>query len=498
MLFCAWLCVVLTVGCGPGDSISSKFKLLVRLLCALVIGVLLVILFIQPASPQTQNPIKSLVLERQARHFLSLIRENSSLSEDLQINNYVSDLAKEIAKNARMDSDPLHYFVVNDSSINAFAGPGATFFINTGIIELAETEGELASVITHELAHYKQKHLSRLFSDYQATQLPTLVAILAGIVVGGDTGIAAIAGAQAAQAEAMIDYTLVYEREADAVGLQILTASGYSPIHARNFMLALEQAIREQGVVQSNIHNTHPVTPERIASFEARVNRYKQTVDKPAPPDFHFVKARSRVLFNWEPTRTSKFFEDNLPVGSEIEQFATRYGLALSLARDSQIDSARKELDSLRVAEPDNLWFMLAAAEIELNENNPNSAIELLADSALSENADSAVVEFYTLALIRSGNIEEANRYIKKHLSLNSEQIKYYKLHGETATKSGEVLNGYLSESEYHFRLGELKLAFQQLKIAEQHGDDFYSTEIIREKKRVIEEEIAWRGKHNY
>ena len=56
-----------------------------------------------------------------------------------------------------MDSDPLHYFVINDSSINAFAGPGATFFINTGIIELAETEGELASVITHELAHYKQK-----------------------------------------------------------------------------------------------------------------------------------------------------------------------------------------------------------------------------------------------------------------------------------------------------------------------------------------------------
>ena len=144
------------------------------------------------ASAQTQNPIKSLILERQARHFLSLIRDNSSLSEDLQINNYVSDLAKEIAKIARMDSDPLHYFVVNDSSINAFAGPGATFFINTGIIELAETEGELASVITHELAHYKQKHLSRLFSDYKATQLPTLVAILAGIVVGGDTGIAAI------------------------------------------------------------------------------------------------------------------------------------------------------------------------------------------------------------------------------------------------------------------------------------------------------------------
>ena len=187
-----------------------------------------------------------------------------------------------------------------------------------------------------------------------------------------------------------------------------------------------------------------------------------------------------------------------MSVGSEVKQIATRYGLALSLARDSQIDSARNELNNLRAIEPDNLWFMLAAAEIELNDNNPNSARELLADSALSGNADSAVVEFYTLALIRSGNLEEANRYIKKHINLNSEQIKYYKLHGETATKSGEVLNGYISESEYHFRLGELKLALQQLKIAEQHGDDFYSTEVIREKKRVIEEEIAWRGKHNY
>ena len=498
MLFRAWPCAVLTVGCGPGGLIKSRINLLERLWCALCFGVLFVILSSQPASTQAQNPIKSLVLERQARYFLSLIREKSSLSEDLQINNYVSNLAKELAKNARMDSDPLNYFVVNDSSINAFAGPGATFFINTGIIELAETEGELASVIAHELAHHKQKHLSRLFSDYKATQLPALIAILAGIVVGGETGMAAIAGAQAARLEALIDYTLAYEREADAVGLQILTASSYSPIHARSFMLELEQAIREQGVVQSNIHNTHPVTPERVASFEARVNRYKQTVDKPPSPDFHFVKARSRVLFNWEPTKTRNFFENNFSAGSEIEQIATRYGLALSLARDSQIDSAREELNNLRVIEPDNLWFMLAAAEIELHDNNPDSARELLVDSALSENADSTVVEFYTLALIRSGNRQEANRYIRKHLNLNSEQIKYYKLHGEAATKSGELVNGYISESEYHYRLGELKLALQQLKIAQQHGDDFYSTEVIREKKRVIEEEIAWRDELNY
>ncbi len=448
---------------------------------------------VEQTEAQSKNLFKSKQLERESRHFLHLIRESVDLSKDTQINTYVFDLAKKLAKNASMDSDPLSYHVAVDPSINAFAGPGATFFINTGIIEAAGNEGQLASVIAHELAHHKQNHLSRLTENYQSTLLPSVLLILAGIAAGGEEGIAVAAGAQAAQVESMIDYTLSYEREADAVGLQILTASGYSPLDARDFMIALEQEIREQGGIQSNIHNTHPITPERIANFEARVKQYKDIPKPQISEDFHFIRARVRVLFHWEPDKTYKFFKEKLTAGSDTEQAAAQYGYVLSLAKDGDVESARNHLHAFRSRLPDNIWFLTAAAEIELNAHEFETAKSLLSETALGAEPGIAVVELYTRSLIRTDNLQEANRYIRKHIQRYPDSLQLYLLQSEAALKSDDLLTGYLAKVEHLFRLGDLKSAMGALKSAEKRVNDFYSREIIKEKIRMIGREISWR-----
>ncbi|MDE0309658.1 MAG: M48 family metalloprotease [Acidiferrobacterales bacterium] len=438
---------------------------------------------------------KSKRLERESRYFLNLVRKSVDLSDDTQINTYVYDLARKLASNSNMDSDPLSYHVAVDSAINAFAGPGATFFINTGIIEAAGNEGQLASVIAHELAHHKQDHLLRLSEDHQATFLPSVLLILAGIAAGGDEGIAVAAGAQAARVESIIDHTLSYEREADAVGLQILTASGYSPLDARDFMLVMEKEIREQGAIQSNIHNTHPITPERIASFEARVKKYKNIPEPQMSEDFHFVRNRVKVLFEWEPNKTYRYFESRLTAGSEIEQVAAQYGYALSLAKDGQVEAARNILSSLRSRLPNNVWLLKAEAEIMLDSHEFESARLLLEETALGPEPDSAVVELYTRALLRSDDSHGANRYIRKHIQRFPDNLQLYKLQAEVAQKAGELLTGYLARAEYLFRLGSLSEAMSTLKTAQTTADDFYSREVIKEKINIIGKEISWREK---
>ena len=448
---------------------------------------------VEQALAQSQNLFKSKQLEQQSRQFLHLIRKSVTLSTDTQINSYVSNLAKKLARNANMDSEPLSYYVAVDSSINAFAGPGATFFINTGIIEAAETEGQLASVIAHELAHHKQDHLSRLMQDYKSSVLPSALLILAGIAAGGDEGFAAAAGAHAAQVEAMIDYTLVYEREADAVGLQILTASNYSPIDARDFMITLERKIREQGVFQTDIHNTHPITPERIASFDARVKQYKNIAEPTVSDDIHFIRARTRVLYNWEPNKTFRYFKEQLSDNTDAEQLAIRYGYALSLSKDGDMNTARMNLDVLRELRPNNLWFLTAATEVELAANEFTAAKQLLEEAALAEEPEAVVVELYTRALIRTGDLHNANRYIRKHIARFPDNLQLYKLQAETALKVDDILTGYLAEVEYLYRLGDLEPALGALRVAEQKLNDFYSNEVIKEKKRLIAKEINWR-----
>ncbi len=442
----------------------------------------------------SQDTVRTKLLERQARHFLHLVQRDVQLAEDAEIVEYVLNLANHLAQHANMDSDPLRYFVVVDSGINAFAGPGATFFINSGLIEKAHTEGELASVVAHELAHFKQDHLNRLTQNYTASRVPLLISILAGIAVGGDAGLATVVGAQAAAVESMIEHTLSYEREADAVGLQILTASGYSPEHAANLMLRLENFIREQGVIQSNIHNTHPITPERIAAIKQRISNYPNIEDRHSNADFYFAQAKTRVLYSFAPGQTYKFFEQRLAEGTVEFRLAMRYGLALSLAKDGKTDQARTLLENLAAAHPKNPWIVLAQADLELDSHNPQAGAAALADLAQSDHPGNAVIEKYALALAYGGDSEEATRYIRKWMALRPQQITLLSAYARIAAESGQFVDGSIAAAERAYQTGNLQRAHKLLKGAQAKSVSFYSSELIREKLRIIEDELAWRS----
>ncbi len=447
----------------------------------------------QIAQAQATNPVATKNLQRQARQFLSIVRSTRQISDDLQINHYVVQLAKKLFIGADLSTESLHYYVIDDPVVNAFAGPGATFFLNSGLIELARNEAELVAVMAHEIAHFTQDHLDRLLRAYKATQTPSILAVLAGILIGGDAGIAAIVGSQAARTESLIDNTLRYEREADNVAVRIMVASDYDPRYAKDFMLALEREIRERGIVQTNIHNTHPVTPERIASIDARLRQFNNRSFPQLSPEYLYFKARNRVSFHWQSNKTYQLFESRLTTSSGHEQLANRYGYALALAKDGNSVEARNQLTELLALEPDNLWFILALAQLEIDENNPNASMALLKPWAEKELPHPAVIELFVNAMLLTGNAEQAHRYLRKHLASNREHIQLLKLNVKTATQSGAIGDAYLADADYHFLIGDLKIALNQLKHAELNSDDFYTVAIAREKMKRISEELAWR-----
>ncbi|MXW47618.1 MAG: hypothetical protein F4Z97_03060 [Gammaproteobacteria bacterium] len=179
--------------------------------------------------------------------------------------------------------------------------------------------------------------------------------------------------------------------------------------------------------------------------------------------------------------------------GTEDEQAANRYGYALSLAKDGNLAKARKELADLALLQPENLWILLAQAEMSLNDN-PHMTISMLEPLATQEHPHPAVIEIYTKAMLESGQVEQANRYLRKHLLTNVEHIQLLKLHAKTAAESGSVGEAYLADADYHFKIGDLKIALSQLKYAEQNSSDFYTVSIAREKIRVVSNELRWRA----
>ncbi len=136
------------------------------------------------------------------RAWLSMLRNQVDAISDPQLKDFVESSVYRLAETSDLQDHRLAFILIRDAQINAFAAPGGVIGVNGGLLLNAQTEGEYAAVLAHELGHLIQRHFARGIEAQQRMQLPVMAAMLAGIVAAaagaGDAGIAAIAGTQAA------------------------------------------------------------------------------------------------------------------------------------------------------------------------------------------------------------------------------------------------------------------------------------------------------------
>ena len=133
--------------------------------------------------------------------------------------------------------------VVNLREINAFALPGGPMFLHRGMIQAAQTEGEIAGVMAHEIAHVVLRHGTAQATKGQKFQLGALAGQVLGAVIGGRTGAVVSQGSQIGLGTYFLKYGREYEREADLLGAQMMARAGYDPRE----MARMFQTIEKQG-----------------------------------------------------------------------------------------------------------------------------------------------------------------------------------------------------------------------------------------------------------
>lgn len=150
------------------------------------------------------------------------------LLNDAQVDAYVNALGRRMAAKAPGEKYPYQFKVVNDRGINAFALPGGYIYINRGVIEAADNEAQLASVISHEISHVALRHGTNQASKAYAAQVP--LAILGGALGSNSVGaVLAQLGAGFAANSVLLKYSRDAERQADILGAQILYDNGLDP-----------------------------------------------------------------------------------------------------------------------------------------------------------------------------------------------------------------------------------------------------------------------------
>ncbi|HET9526837.1 MAG TPA: M48 family metalloprotease [Pyrinomonadaceae bacterium] len=244
----------------------------------LIAWIALVAIALMPLSAIAQTQIKyhsnkysiqdDVKLGRQAAQE---VEQQYPLMRDEDVQSYVERVGRRLVSSipSQYQHPEFQYSfrVVNARDINAFALPGGPMFVNRGMIEAARTEGEMAGVMAHEIAHVALRHGTAQATKGQKYGLLAGIAGIAGTILTGNQGIGQLA--QAPFAVYLLKFSREYETEADVLGAQIMARSGYDPRDLANMFRTIEQ---QGGGGGGGFLSDHPSPKDRYA----RINREAQ------------------------------------------------------------------------------------------------------------------------------------------------------------------------------------------------------------------------------
>lgn len=158
--------------------------------------------------------------------------------------------------------------LIENPEVNAWCMPGGKVAIYTGILPLTGTEGGLATVMGHEIAHAIEEHSVAQVSNQMALQLGAQV-LGAASQISNNQGVAVINQVYGIGAPVgMLSFSRKDELAADRAGLIIMAMAGYNPNDAITFWERMAAAKSESGGAPPEFLSTHPSDARRIAELQ--------------------------------------------------------------------------------------------------------------------------------------------------------------------------------------------------------------------------------------
>jgi predicted Zn-dependent protease len=426
------------------------------------------------------------------------IRRDRSLVDDAEITDYLNGLGYRLVAASADNQQDFEFFVIQDPTLNAFALPGGYIGVHTGLILAAQSESELAAVLAHEVSHVTQHHLARIIAKQQDSSLTSLAALAVAILAARSNpqvSSAAIAAAQASAVQTQLDFTREHEREADRIGLNVLEKAGFDPHAMATFFERLQKSTRLYDNNAPDYLRTHPLTSERIADIENRVEKepYRQVRDS---LDFQLVRAKVRALDD-TPRQAVAFFEDSLKEKKYSNETAQRYGLAVALMRARNYTRAEQELATLRKRTAPNPMIEHLAAQLKTEEGQNDAALSQYRAALKTFPTHRALIYGYAKALLRSRQGAEALKVVNRQLQIAPNDYHLYELQAQAYDAQGKALLSHQAQAEAYVRLGNLSAAIDQLQVGLKAGDgDFYQLSMAEARLKQLRAKDADARKH--
>ena len=211
------------------------------------------------------------------------------LHADANLQRYVNRVGKWVALHGDRPDLPWTFSVIDTDTINAFAMPGGSVIVSSGLLKRLGSESELAGVLAHEVAHIVKRHqITAIQSSAKGDLFKSIGTDVASDRIGSRGGVAGqvlkpyaldMAGNLIKDGFFLRPLDRGLETEADQMAIVLAIRSGYDPY---GLVGALQMLAQYKGDADAaSLFSTHPSASDRIADLERFMPTVAQYAKQP-------------------------------------------------------------------------------------------------------------------------------------------------------------------------------------------------------------------------
>ncbi|MBU4119217.1 MAG: M48 family metalloprotease [Proteobacteria bacterium] len=387
---------------------------------------------------------------------LSIIRKEFTLLDDPDLTEYITNLGRETLQLAGPQFFDYHFFIIDNKEFNAFAAPSGLIFFHSGLIDLCDTEGELVSVLAHEIGHAASRHIADRISKSGKLNATTTALMLAGLLLGqGALSQAVVTGAMAGGLTANLKFSRADEEEADRLAYKWMKAENRDPEDMVSMLKKMRRVSRYHRKQVPTYLLTHPEPENRIGYIEDIIlqDRQKkiQIQDEFAYQRFKYrVQALSRDTQSILPILKNKAEEPGV-LQTDPMLF---YGLSQAYQANRDYPKAEEALQKVILRFPDRHILKTDLGRLKLEAGEIKNALQIFQEINRLDPSGSYNAYYLAKALQQDGEPAQAVLIYENLTERLPTYAKLYQEIGKIRAALGNKALGHYNLALYHYYEG--------------------------------------------
>ena len=252
---------------------------------------------VEGTSPAVNEPYEYLELEQKLGGWISKsMREELITTYAPEVTSWLDDIVDQLKKAAGVPDLKTQVTIIPANGLNAFALPNGNILVSSGLLDSLDTDGQVASVLAHELDHLiKHDTIVRLKTKQAGARGAMGVRSsveIADLIVGAISSVTDYGpiinamldlgrqagrslgemGAQHLETALVSNFSAETELRADTNGIKMLAKAGFDPATNIAMLNTLhnfqDKELKKDEIVMFNLINIKPGIDERIKNLE--------------------------------------------------------------------------------------------------------------------------------------------------------------------------------------------------------------------------------------